>query len=931
MPNNNSGVGSNAVFRNGDAGIGSPQDALHRWTDPGIGQAVNAGDSGSTQFSRRAEELDNFLQQAPPSLSAQIEPASDPTLAHEIQRFNYQIDSSIRFGRVQMVLPHANWYRVALDDMGGELPCIKLGGQGSYKLLGARDCSTIAPDARVVVIVPPTASYGFIVGVLSDLNEDGNHTYSDWISPGSNVGILRNRYYTEYLRNLSDRGGALMHSSGRPIDALATDWSQVTETGLMFHLDSAMVQMRVDEECGISCFYQDRFTRIAGTNLDVWTGARWQEDRNDEGEGTVFVGESPYPWEMTGAYSHGSDVSREVSDEDVLHNQPESKFEPGNNQLQPFVRYQEYGGYLGQPKMRLVALPPDGKANTSQTRKWSDTDKDLGVFREQITMDGGYGLMSAKHVYIAKSVIHPVPKRIRPNDDYSTNCDSTENGNYKFAGKYGGGDEHKVGDVTNNETEHRNLFSTSAILDYHAHAFNWKSVHAFHYHQKDFNLPQADEMPQASAYLPPFNDLARYMWLPTPTPKELDVDHRYGKAKYWALTSHLSLTEDGGVVLQGGQGEEIRFAGGNIQISCAGKILIQSGNTTAVLAGDDFIARAYNSADITSTNKDVRIKAEYNFQALAGNAGNGALLLENRSKTDKHEYPGEGGEKIRGTGIVFKAPNSVIASLGKDIYQRCSVEGQGQIVLDGDAGNSNVRVIANNVFRFIRSRARDGFGIPIPTDVNVYQAGANLLGSTVRIKGSLQSDGLAIFSGSVAAVNGHFLSSIGGQVGKILNRPLMNQQLDDMVKLIEDNRQQHAKDYDYEVQQKFYSKDQIGNRDTIRKISFSLRPELQYGTASDFLLPQTHWQILNNVIKAGKTWVENDVEYQQGTKMQPWPGKRAWSEQSTMVTLPADQFKLHDIEKGVPKDRPEPYKTAELGKFTRKTPSSSYSIIPGND
>jgi hypothetical protein len=884
----------------------------------------------NTQFSRRAEELDNFLQQAPPSISAQIEPASDPTLVHEIQRFNYSVASSVRFGRVQMVLPHANWYRVSLEDMGGELPCVKIGSNGSYKLLGARDCSTIAPDARVLVIVPPTASYGFIVGSVSDLNEDGNHSFSDWVSQGSNVGILRNRYYSEYMRNLSDEGGALMHSSGRPIDALTYDWTQTTETGVTFHLDPAMAFMRVDEECGITAFYHDSHLRIAGRNADVWTGARQQEDRNDEGEGTTFNGESPYPWEMSGAYKHGLDISREVSDADVLHNEPEAKLEPSDNELQPFLRYQEYGGYLGQPKIRLVTLPPDSKAGTAQVRKFSDTDKDIGVFREQITMDGGYGLMSAKHVFISKSTVHPVPKRIKPSDDYSTNCDSVENGNYKFAGEYGGGDAHEVGDPVNHEQENRNVFTAAAILDYHAHAFNWKSIHAFHYHEKDFNLPQADEMPLTSAYLPPFDDLARYMWLPTPAPKELDVDNRYGKAKYWALNSHLSLTEDGAVVLQGGQGEEIRMSGGNIQISCAGKILIQSGNTTAVLAGDDFIARAYNSADITATNKDVRIKAEGNFQALAGNGGEGALLLENRSTATKHDYPNEGGEKIKGTGIVFKAPNSIIASLGKDIYQRCSVEGQGQIVLDGDGGNSNVRVIANNVFRFIRSQARDGFGLPGVLGVNVFQYGLNRFGDTVQVNGQIQVNGFGAFRSAVYSINGHFSSAQGGHVGRLVNRGILNDQMDRAAKTIDEQKELHQKDYDKEIDQKLYQKEQIGNRETIQKISFSLRPEKQYGTL-DFLLPQNHWQILNNVIKAGKTWQEKDVEYQKGTKMQPWPGKKAWSEQETMRTLPPDQFKMYDVEKGVAKDRPGPYKTAELGKFTKKIPSNSYSIIPGND
>lgn len=887
---------------------------------------------GAPPFSRRAEEVDNFLMQGPPSFSAQIEPASDPTLVHQLQRFNYGIDSSVRFGRVNMVLPHANWYRVALEDMGGELPCVKVGFAGGYRLMGARDCSNITPDSRVIVIVPPGASYGFILGVTTDLTEDGNHTYSDWVSQGSNVGILRNRYYSEYMRILSDEGGAMMNASGRPVDALAFDWTQTTETGLTFHLDPEMLYLRASEECGVMAFRNNSQLRLAGRNLDVWTGAREEEDRHDEGELYTYKGESPYPWEMSGCFSAGRDITEETSDEDVLHKEPLAKLEPIETDLQPFMRYQEYGGYLGQPKMRMVVIPPESKANTSDTRQFEDEDKDICVFREQVSMDGGYALESAKHVYIRKSTVMPAPKRLRPAIDYKEDgCDSAENDNYKFAGQYGGGDEHKVGDPVNGEGMNRNLFTAAAILDYHAHAFNWKGLHPFHYHEKDFYLPEESDIPGEATYMPPYDDLSRYFWLPAPDPQNLKVDHRYNQVKFWKLMQHISLTEDGSIIIQAGQGEQIILGAGGVRICSPGKILIESGNTTAILAGDDAIIRAYNSVDITSTEKDVRIKAENNFMALAGNSGKGALLLENRSTSQEHVYPNEGGEKIEGSGIVFKAPNAVIASLAKDIYQRCNIEGQGQIVLDGDQGNANVRVVANNVFRFIRSQARDGFGTPAaPMSVNVFQYGSNKLGATTYIQGPLQVDGFSVFRSSVNAINGHFASSVGGRVSRILNRDLENARLDAAAKLLSDQLEAQTKDYKKEIEDKFYQDKQIGSREMIKKISFSLRPEKQYGTF-EFLLPQSHWQVLNNVIKAGKTWQEKDVEYQKGTKHQPWPGKKMWSESNTLLTLPASELKLFDLDKGHAKDRGEVYENAELGKFERKTPSSSYSIIPSSD
>jgi hypothetical protein len=179
-------------------------------------------------------------------------------------------------------------------------------------------------------------------------------------------------------------------------------------------------------------------------------------------------------------------------------------------------------------------------------------------------------------------------------------------------------------------------------------------------------------------------------------------------------------------------------------------------------------------------------------------------------------------------------------------------------------------------------------------------------------------------------VDGHFSSAPGGRVGRLLNRGAFQQLINRIHQRLNEQRQAHQQDYSDGIEQKYYYTGKIGEQSTIDKISFGMRTEKQYGT-TDFKLPQNHWQVLNNIVKVGTTWDEQDIEYQKGTQQQPWPGKQAWSVEENMLTLPKDEFKLYDLEKGTAKDRGEDYEKRELGKFVKAKASSAYYIIPNED
>jgi len=842
------------------------------------------------------------------------------------------VGAEVKYGHIHYSLPFTNWYRVALEAPGGVLPCVKLMGDTGAQIIGPRDTSLLPPDSPVFVITHPSGLFGYIIGVVPRQTDNANFSFPDWLVQGGNVGLHKDAHHNQMLSLLSDEGGVRDFSAGRPIDQLSFDWGRMTETGVGIHIDPAMFFLRIDELCGIYGYQQDQLLRISGYNLDEWSAAHTVEIRDDEGEATYFRGETPYPWEMLGSFKFDEDVHKEITDEDVVHKKPQAKFEPIEDHQEPFYRYREYGGYLGQGRIREILIPPDNHA--SDLYKLAELDSvPQAVFRESVSLDGTYALQSAKAVILAKKTLIPAPKKIRLVEDYSTDGDSAENDNYKFAGQHGTADDHEVGDlVIDPNFTSPALVTAAAVMELHAYTFNWKAVHAFHYHAGDYEFKDYSDIADAAPpFIPAFDEL-RYnkMWLDRPTSETAYVDHRYKDVEYFPVSSHVTLAEDGAVIIQGGQGEEIRMVGGSIQISCPGDILLQPGKSVIALAGDDAIIRARKSVDITATENDVRLKAENNLQMLAANSGDGSLLIESRSTATKQHYPPTGGEEIRGAGIILKAKDGQIATLSHELYLRTGIAGgysNGQICLDASAGKGKIRTVASSQYRFLESSAVDTFTSSGRDEwrVNRFSASDTILGSRLRILGELHARGGGIFMGTVKAT-GHFKSNQGGHVDKLIPGEVRKiiQELSEEHDVLSEQLQE---DWDTYIDKAFYEDGKTGEKDTQLSMSFSMRSIDDYGSAG-FVLPQTHWQTLNEVVKAGEVWEENDVDYGDYGPRQPWPGKEMWEADETFLRMEPSAFKMHDLENNRPKDRTEEgYSAKEYGDFTKSSPNKHYKVL----
>jgi hypothetical protein len=624
--------------------------------------------------------------------------------------------------------------------------------------------------------------------------------------------------------------------------------------------------------------------------------------RDDQGEYQWIQGFITYPWEALGQMApNGPKTFSELSDDDIQYKSAYSKYEPVYDDLVPFNRYQEYKGYLGQASIRQVCLPEhvgDDFSATPNPLRLSSKTVLPGVFREHIGLDGAYHLASAKSVSITKRVLIPIPKQIKLPEDKEGDNEK----NYKASGATGQGAEHTLKDFNPAKgSDLSNLQELGRLDDREAYEASWKQLLPFLYHEKDYTVPAASALPITQLQKKPdFTRVPYSQWLNSPEGKNLKVDHRT-TVEYKPGKAGLFLTPEGFVVIRDAYGAEIVMGGGSIMMSCPGDIWRMPGRSCLDWSGDDHVIKANNSVDITSSNKDVRVKAEVNLEMLSGNSGDGRMLLENRATTSTQTFETVVGEDIRGSGIILKAANSQVVAYGNDLYFRSLAGG---ILVDANQGSAPIRTLSSTFIRHIGTSAIDAFPQgDDKTQVNVFTANTAEIGSSLSVDGRVvvMKNGMLV-KDSIEVVDGHIYTekanSTEGKVIAIENHTLdlLTQELSNLEQTIEEKLTDAKNDYTDDIDAKYYQVNQVGSSEAITGLQFSMRNEEQYNTTV-FVLPEPYWQQMarGNSESAGKTWSEPVILY-QGQELMPYPGKVAWSIDSSYRR---SQLELYDHDAGV--------------------------------
>ena len=229
----------------------------------------------------------------------------------------------------------------------------------------------------------------------------------------------------------------------------------------------------------------------------------------------------------------------------------------------------------------------------------------------------------------------------------------------------------------------------------------------------------------------------------------------------------MSLLEDGSVVIGDGYGAEIRMSGGCIFLSAPGDVWLKGGRDVQTWAGNDAIIKAKNGVDISTTEKNVRIKAEANVMVLAGNDSSdkeGGILLESRMKTLDYDFE-QGGDNVKFAGIVMRAPNANVVSLAHQIYLRTGGGGSsikpGNITIDAGKGEKDLITKSNNVYQFLQRSGRmyHFFGQTDAQKANMFSEQLSLLSGRLGTERDIIAGGGILSDGSILVAKGHIVTA----------------------------------------------------------------------------------------------------------------------------------------------------------------------------
>jgi hypothetical protein len=861
-------------------------------------------------------------------VSGLFDSSADPTgSAFTLRKANAAKAQLLR-GVVVNAFPYLQAYLVSFEFMDPKLVCV-LGTQTSTLAIGAKQLNTLIPGTHVWVAWTPQMTYGVITMVEPHSATDPALARSDWIHATSRCGFHVDKY-AEAVLQTNDSAGLLNWACGRPMDSLPVgEYGAIAETGLAITLDSFMGQVRADESTGLFVCYHDQFVRLAGVNLQEFSGGHVREHLNDQGEIRIYSGWTPYAWEQLGALRPGVDPSRAVTADEVQNTKQHlAAVEPRHDDQIPFHRRVFLGGYVGQGGKDLIALPPPSGDVLRRSDANTAAKMPPGVLEEQRTLPGAYMLRSAKGVHLMKQPAIPVP--IPAGEPEDLTGDTSEN--YKFSGRDGSGDAHKVApriETTDPDALGQRI---AGLVDELALRRNWEGQHALHYHKKDWKLQEEQDTALAQGYKPPELDkLVDGSVLPLPASVQVKVDDRYGAVTYYLNEASISIFDEGAIVLQGGAGERLVLGGGNAMIDVPGDLFIRTGKSIIQWSGRDIISRARNCVDISSSLSDVRLKAEKELHVLAGNGGTGGLLLESRG-SDAYDFKNKTGTDVTGGGIALKATNGSIVGWGKGLYLR-SLHG-GSIVLDADKGKGDVVAQAAKFSRYIQNSAYDYFGpAGSVAATNSYSGVEARIGTPVALNGSLTVRGSGLFNGNVDIMQGHVYSeqagdsSYVGSYGK--NKTVVTAFKDRLQQTLKDSKadgKAGVSEYKGTLNEAWYKTGQPGDDKTIDTVAFSFRSTEQY-RAKDFSCWETAWQqIARETNLALATWTEPAVKV-GSRKTMPFPGEQRLKQDKVYLQ---QKLKLYDWNRGVAmsrKDNTAAYETPTFGDVTRKTIDGNYVVV----
>lgn len=501
---------------------------------------------------------------------------------------------------------------------------------------GASGAYMPVPGSRVLVYAAQTGTTksrrmrGYILGVVADpmtggVSKDGKALLDKYVdTDAQEAGVAQ---YTESGPATVSTDPQFfrkgVYTNGRPHDIVPGEYQISSHGGSGLSVGPLAAVLRGSESASVRCSSLDDHVRVTSGHFVHVSSAGSEEICNDGGLILMESSVSMYQPERLGVCDFGQDAfarnpPAKLSDTKAVRS--------GVKQHRPTQtakkRLYKYVGFTGDIMNVFVANPDPSKA----VEDMQSDSRDQGLCHFHLDSCGRVAVRSAAGITFERYAPIPIPKRhFYPWDPRGTKASSLD-------------PDEKQG--------YERLDDPSAsglVLGDMSAWWNRQSYLRLRQFDPDFTIPSHDD-----AALPD------------------DQYDRIGKAtedlNYASRHSFMTMTADGGIVLRDAWGSEIVMSDGKITFNAASNIEIRAGSSVVVLGGDDVIAKANNSIDISSTNRDVRIKAEKNMQLVSFKSG---VLVQSKAEADVPPDDSSAGEDGVSSGVVLKADESTVAVVGK--------------------------------------------------------------------------------------------------------------------------------------------------------------------------------------------------------------------------------------------------------------------------
>lgn len=808
----------------------------------------------------------------------------------------YDKDQKFCIATVQDAFAHTGMYLLQTP-FGPNIPAVEVLSTSGLPL-GARPLRGFMPKTKVLALYFGGQRHAIIFGAVPDGMLDAKLILPDSLVLCGRAGIAQEPMHFQAFNN--QKSILSNHSCGRAADVLPGDWGYINDVGLAIFLGRVMASLRASDMAKIEAFWGDDLLRLCGYNLETFTAGMEDRRVGDEGEYNEIIKRTPFTWEGLGKDTPALAAAKKNGA--LKPNRNEATYEPIEPDQMIIPRHLVLRGYLGDIENEFVCAPENGMGTETFKRQ----TKYVGLLRINKHINGAFSIQSAKEITFEKTVIIPVPKElISPEDPLGDNRT-----NYKAADQLGSGASYDMQEFT--WGEETSPIRATQLLDAHAYFFAKYTVGGLAAHKKDWFFPEEStvDKPTDSTVYDKNLEIGFKFYADLPSFGDVTIDQRPGHSvKYYKSRSIIKQCDDGSLLFEDGFGSQIHMTGGNIFASAVGDIWAKPGRNFVAWAPHDAILRAGNSADISASKHDVRIKAERNLHMLAGNdtAKIGGILLESRAKgINTSTGFNEVGEQVSSYGVVIKCPESSFHVISGDAYIGLSKDAvRKTLCIDaGDEGNVYLR--GKNVL----NQLNDGGIFGVVTDVEgankqllalnensaVISAPVQIGGTVVIVgtkfgdTGQLLVEGGIATKGQIAAKGG--IASKGaivaeGVVASRANGDSFVAKLDQPLNINPDTdtpKQQITKQTDLVAEQIKLLEDAAvtdaeapGNEQYIEKVGFSCRRTREdLKLDATFILYEARWQQMLRKKGGGKDWDEPVVNAPNGTPTMPHPGFDGW-------------------------------------------------------